>query len=324
MHRALIWNTYSWVLHSQGDRTYEGVLDTQSFHDTIGLPSVSHRMRYTGLSYETHISEYAFAGRPHTAPEISWRRMLDPCTPLLFDLYHYLEQNGYFWLVPEHAPGPSSQVLPGCRVRHPCYSKKLCVRYEESPHHKEPYTSAEKPYISAKETYISTKERAVWGGYTELSWNTCSWVMHSQGDLVFYESPMYPWLSYMCAMTPAHVCHDSRICAMTPAAYVCHDSCTCVQWLPHMCAMNVCHDSLTCVPWLLHMCAMTPSHVCHDSFTRCHETLTRVPRLPHMCAMTPSLVCHDSHTCVPWLPHMCAMTPTHVCHDSLTCVPWLT
>jgi len=41
---------------------------------------------------------------------------------------HYLEQNGYFWLVPEHAPGPSSQVLPGCRVRHPCYSKKLFVR----------------------------------------------------------------------------------------------------------------------------------------------------------------------------------------------------
>jgi len=33
-----------------------------------------------------------------------------------------------FWLVPEHAPGPSSQVLPSCRVRHPCYSKKLFVR----------------------------------------------------------------------------------------------------------------------------------------------------------------------------------------------------
>jgi len=32
-----------------------------------------------------------------------------------------------FWLVPEHAPGPSSQVLPGCRVRHPCYSAKLFV-----------------------------------------------------------------------------------------------------------------------------------------------------------------------------------------------------
>ena len=69
----------------------------------------------------------AFTGRPHTAPETSRRRILDPCTPLLFDLYHYLEQNGYL-LVPEHTPGPSSQVLPGCRVRHPCYSKKLFVR----------------------------------------------------------------------------------------------------------------------------------------------------------------------------------------------------
>jgi len=63
-----------------------------------------------------------------SALEASWRRVLDPCTPLLFDLYHYLEQNEYFLLVPEHAPGPSSQVLPGSRVRHPCYSKKLFVR----------------------------------------------------------------------------------------------------------------------------------------------------------------------------------------------------
>jgi len=64
----------------------------------------------------------------HSAPESSWIRVFDPCTPLLFDMYHYLEQSGYFWLVPEHAPGPISQVLPGCRVRHPCYSKKLFVR----------------------------------------------------------------------------------------------------------------------------------------------------------------------------------------------------
>jgi len=65
----------------------------------------------------------------YTAPEASWRRVFDPCTPLLFDLYHYLEQNEYFWLVPEHAPGPGSQVLPGGRIRHPRYSKKLFVRY---------------------------------------------------------------------------------------------------------------------------------------------------------------------------------------------------
>jgi len=35
------------------------------------------------------------------AREASWRRAFDPCTPLLFDLYHYLEQDGYFGLVPE-------------------------------------------------------------------------------------------------------------------------------------------------------------------------------------------------------------------------------
>jgi len=58
------------------------------------------------------------------APEASWRRVFDPYAPLLFDLYHYPEQNNDCGLVPEHAPGPSSQVLPGCRVRHPLGSKK--------------------------------------------------------------------------------------------------------------------------------------------------------------------------------------------------------
>jgi len=33
------------------------------------------------------------------AQEASWRRAFDPYTPLLFDLYHFLEQNGYFGLV---------------------------------------------------------------------------------------------------------------------------------------------------------------------------------------------------------------------------------
>ena len=64
----------------------------------------------------------------YTAPEASWRWGFDPFTPLFFDLYHYLEQNGHFWLAQEHAPGPSRQVLPGCWVRHPRYSKNLFVR----------------------------------------------------------------------------------------------------------------------------------------------------------------------------------------------------
>jgi len=34
-----------------------------------------------------------------------------------------------FWISTRTAPGPISQVLPGCRVRHPQYSKKLFVRY---------------------------------------------------------------------------------------------------------------------------------------------------------------------------------------------------
>ena len=33
-----------------------------------------------------------------------------------------------FWISTRTAPGPISQVLPGCQVRHPQYSKKLFVR----------------------------------------------------------------------------------------------------------------------------------------------------------------------------------------------------
>jgi hypothetical protein len=37
-----------------------------------------------------------------SALEASWRRGLDPYAPLLFNLYHYLEQNQHFGLVPEN------------------------------------------------------------------------------------------------------------------------------------------------------------------------------------------------------------------------------
>jgi len=68
------------------------------------------------------------------APEAWWGRVFDLCTPLLFDLYQQSEQNGYFELVPEHAPGSSIQVLPGCRVRHPLGSKKVLVRVGQQRH----------------------------------------------------------------------------------------------------------------------------------------------------------------------------------------------
>jgi len=53
------------------------------------------------------------------APEASWRRVFDPVSTRLFDLYHDLQQNGALWFVPEQATGPSSQVLAGYWVRHP-------------------------------------------------------------------------------------------------------------------------------------------------------------------------------------------------------------
>ena len=93
-------------------------------------------LQHPAAALDMHASIQLKASLPlciaHTIPEASLRRFFDPCTPLFFDLYHYLEQNGYFCLVPEHAPGPSSQVIPGCRVRHPCSSKKLFVRHKDT------------------------------------------------------------------------------------------------------------------------------------------------------------------------------------------------
>jgi len=81
---------------------------------------------YIHNRYLSHIYYICTSSTVYTqsAPEASWR-VFEPVTLFSFDLYHYLEQNGAFGLVPEHAPGPSSQVLPGCRVRHPLGSKKV-------------------------------------------------------------------------------------------------------------------------------------------------------------------------------------------------------
>ena len=70
---------------------------------------------------------------PMPALEASWRRVFEPVSTLLFDLYHFLEQNRAFGLVPEHASGPSSQVLHGCRVRHQLGSKKVFVLHTYDP-----------------------------------------------------------------------------------------------------------------------------------------------------------------------------------------------
>jgi len=65
--------------------------------------------RYLSRIYYVYTSSTVYT---QSAPDASWRRVFDPVTLFSFYLYHYLEQNGAFGLVPEHAPGPSSQVLP--------------------------------------------------------------------------------------------------------------------------------------------------------------------------------------------------------------------
>ena len=56
------------------------------------------------LGIQEVIRMYRYAAR-----EASWRRVFDPYAPLLFNLYHYLEQNLHFGLVPEN----QFRVSPG-------------------------------------------------------------------------------------------------------------------------------------------------------------------------------------------------------------------
>ena len=53
------------------------------------------------------IQNTSHAQHTNTAREASWRRAFEPCGPLLFILYHYLEQNLHFGLVPETQFGVS-------------------------------------------------------------------------------------------------------------------------------------------------------------------------------------------------------------------------
>jgi len=92
------WHT--WISHG----THEWVMTrmNKSWHTWISHgthKSVMTRMNeswHTWMSHGTH--EWVMT---HTAREASWRRAFDPCAPLLFVLYDYLEQNLHFGLVPE-------------------------------------------------------------------------------------------------------------------------------------------------------------------------------------------------------------------------------
>jgi len=138
----------------------------------------------------------------HTsAPEASWRQGFDPCIPLLFDLYHYLEQNGCFGLVSEHAPGPSSQVLPGCRVRHPCYSKNLFVR----PHFRTVFAIS----YDISHIFMSHGKRIheSWHARNESyrKWAT-SHIFMSHDTRIHESWHTYSWVMAHIFISPSHAC----------------------------------------------------------------------------------------------------------------------
>jgi len=84
-----------------------------SIHSFDLETAVIHEMLNLYLTSFTIHTQY----RPRSFFETAFR----PCTPLLFDLYHYLEQNGYFGLVPGKPilSEPGSILVDGldtCRI----------------------------------------------------------------------------------------------------------------------------------------------------------------------------------------------------------------
>jgi len=64
----------------------------------VRTPDFNDRVAMRPLTYPAR--EHVMWGE--SAREASWRRVFDPYAPLLFNLYHYLEQNLHFEVVPEH------------------------------------------------------------------------------------------------------------------------------------------------------------------------------------------------------------------------------
>jgi len=109
-HSYLCHDSHIWVTwHSMRDVTHSYLCHDSHIWVTWHTPSHIHTRTHT------HPLSVCMRDVTHSypSPEASWRRGFEPYAPLLFDLYHYLEQNGHFGLVTEHAPGPSSQLHPG-------------------------------------------------------------------------------------------------------------------------------------------------------------------------------------------------------------------
>jgi len=115
-HMKESWHAYQWLM-SHVTHTKESCHPYERF--------TSHRW----MSHVTHMNgpchKYITRPRPpRSCLEAGFRPL---CPPFVYSVLLFRTKPA-FWISTRTAPGPISQVLPGCRVRHPQYSKKLVVR----------------------------------------------------------------------------------------------------------------------------------------------------------------------------------------------------
>ena len=84
----------------------------------------------TVLSCGVYTFTYIDIYRPRSFLEAGFRPL---CPPFVY-FVPLSRTKPAFWISTRIAPGPISQVLPGCRVRHPQYSKELFVWYRCEMH----------------------------------------------------------------------------------------------------------------------------------------------------------------------------------------------
>ena len=75
----------------------------------------TYQTSYVSTCHHMCVSSIKLPFRTRTFLEEGFR----PCNPLLFKFVPWSRTKRSCGFVPEHASGPSIQVLPGCRVRHP-------------------------------------------------------------------------------------------------------------------------------------------------------------------------------------------------------------
>jgi len=220
--------------------------------------------------------------RPRSFLEAGFRPLCPP-----FDYFVPLSRtNPAFWISTRTAPGPISLVLPGCRVRHPQYSKKLFVLH-----------CTHTRLIHESVTSQTWLIRLCLCLVTRVSMSRIWMRRHVAFTCCVYVSLSVTWQTWLIRLC---LCLITRIWMRRHVAF------TCVTWRSYICDTthsHMWHDAVTYVTRRIHICDMTHAFTYVTRRIRINDDIT--PWLIHLCDVTHSSQTWHTHE---WDRHECAMS----------------